>query len=115
MANKSVRKKPKNRLSRQMGENIWGRDNCPTNRKSYGPGQHGPRGIRRLSGYGVQLREKQKLKGYYGNIGERQFRNIFKEAFAQKGDTSENLLILLESRLDASRIQIEFCCNCFCC
>ena len=101
MANKSVRKKPKNRLSRQMGENIWGRDNCPTNRKSYGPGQHGPHGIRRLSGYGVQLREKQKLKGYYGNIGERQFRNIFKEAFAQKGDTSENLLILLESRLDA--------------
>jgi len=101
MANKSVRKRPKNRLSRQMGENIWGRDNCPTNRKSYGPGQHGPRGIRRLSGYGAQLREKQKLKGYYGNIGERQFRNIFKEAFAQKGDTSENLLILLESRLDA--------------
>lgn len=101
MANKSVRKKPKDRLSRQMGENIWGRDNCSTNRKSYGPGQHGPRGIRRLSDYGVQLKEKQKLKGYYGNIGEKQFRNIFKEASAQKGDTSENLLILLESRLDA--------------
>ena len=67
-----------------MCENIWGRDNCPTNRKFYGPGQHGPHGIRRLSGYGVQLREKQKLKGYYGNIGERQFRNILKKHFHKK-------------------------------
>ena len=60
-----------------------------------------PKGVRRRSDYGVQLREKQKLKGYYGNIGEKQFRNIFKEAAASKGDTSENLLVLLESRLDA--------------
>jgi|TARA_B100001057_G_C22781744_1_gene923931 small subunit ribosomal protein S4 len=101
MANSSVRSKPKNRLSRQMGENIWGRENCPTGKRAYGPGQHGPKGVRRRSDYGVQLREKQKLKGYYGNIGEKQFRGIFKEAFAQKGDTSENLLVLLESRLDA--------------
>ena len=101
MANSSIRKKPKNKLSRQMGENIWGRENCPTANRVYGPGQHGPKGNRRRSDYGVQLREKQKLKGYYGNIGEKQFRNIFKEAFAKKGDTSENLLILLESRLDA--------------
>jgi small subunit ribosomal protein S4 len=84
-----------------MGENIWGKDNCPTNNRTYGPGQHGPKGVRRRSDYGVQLREKQKLKGYYGNIGEKQFRNIYKEAYSTKGDTSENLLIFLESRLDA--------------
>ena len=78
-----------------------GKDNCPTNNRTYGPGQHGPKGVRRRSDYGVQLREKQKLKGYYGNIGEKQFRNIYKEAYATKGDTSENLLIFLESRLDA--------------
>ena len=101
MKNRNPRNAPKNKLSRQMGENIWGKENCPTITRTYGPGQHGPRGVRRRSDYGVQLREKQKLKGYYGNIGEKQFRNIFKEAFSQKGDTSENLLILLESRLDA--------------
>jgi len=101
MPNRNPRQIPKNKLSRQMGENIWGKDNCPTNTRTYGPGQHGPKGVRRRSDYGVQLREKQKLKGYYGNIGEKQFRNIYKDAFAQKGDTSENLLILLESRLDA--------------
>lgn len=101
MKTRNPRNIPKNKLSRQMGENIWGKENCPTNSRTYGPGQHGPKGVRRRSDYGVQLREKQKLKGYYGNIGEKQFRNIFKEAFSQKGDTSENLLILLESRLDA--------------
>ena len=101
MATRNPRQQPKNKLSRQMGENIWGKDNCPTNTRTYGPGQHGPKGVRRRSDYGVQLREKQKLKGYYGNIGEKQFRNVYKDAFAQKGDTSENLLILLESRLDA--------------
>ena len=95
------RKKPKNRLSRQMGESIWGNENCPTKNRSYGPGQHGPKGVRRRSDYAFQLREKQKLKGYYGNIGEKQFRNIYKEAYVKKGDTSENLLIFLESRLDA--------------
>ena len=101
MVTRNRRQIPKNKLSRQMGENIWGKDNCPTINREYGPGQHGPKGVRRRSDYGVQLREKQKLKGYYGNIGEKQFRNIYKDAFAQKGDTSENLLILLESRLDA--------------
>ena len=70
MPNRNPRNKPKNKLSRQMGENIWGKDNCPTNNRTYGPGQHGPKGVRRRSDYGVQLREKQKLKGYYGNIGE---------------------------------------------
>ena len=101
MKTRNPRNIPKNKLSRQMGENIWDKENCPTNSRTYGPGQHGPKGVRRRSDYGVQLREKQKLKGYYGNIGENQFRNIFKEAFSQKGDTSENLLILLESRLDS--------------
>jgi small subunit ribosomal protein S4 len=100
MKKRNPRNIPKNKLSRQMGENIWGKENCPTNSRTYGPGQHGAKGVRRRSDYGVQLREKQKLKGYYGNIGEKQFRNIYKEAFSQKGDTSENLLILLESRLD---------------
>ena len=100
MKTRNPRNIPKNKLSRQMGENIWGKENCPTNSRTYGPGQHGAKGVRRRSDYGVQLREKQKLKGYYGNIGEKQFRNIYKEAFSQKGDTSENLLILLESRLD---------------
>ena len=101
MKTRNPRNIPKNKLSRQMGENIWGKENCPTNSRTYGPGQHGPKGVRRRSDYGVQHREKQKRKGYYGNIGEKQFRNIFKEAFSQKGDTSENLLILLESRLDS--------------
>ena len=101
MATRNPRQKPKNKLSRQMGENIWGKDNCPTLNRTYGPGQHGPKGVRRRSDYGVQLREKQKLKGYYGNIGEKQVRNIYKEAYTKKGDTSENLLIFLESRLDA--------------
>ena len=101
MKTRNPRNTPKNKLSRQMGENIWGKENCPTNSRTYGPGQHGAKGVRRRSDFGVQLREKQKLKGYYGNIGEKQFRNIYKEAFSQKGDTSENLLILLESRLDA--------------
>ena len=67
MPNRSPRKIPKNKLSRQMGENIWGKDNCPTNNRTYGPGQHGAKGVRRRSDYGVQLREKQKLKGYYGH------------------------------------------------
>ena len=88
MKTRNPRNLPKNKLSRQMGENIWGKENCPTNSRTYGPGQHGAKGVRRRSDYGVQLREKQ-------------FRNIYKEAFSQKGDTSENLLILLESRLDA--------------
>ena len=101
MVTRNPRQKPKNKLSRQMGENIWGKDNCPTLNRTYGPGQHGPKGVRRRSDYGVQPREKQKLKGYYGNIGEKQFRNIYKEAYSKKGDTSENLLIFLESRLDA--------------
>ena len=91
-----------------MGENIWGRENCPTGKRAYGPGQHGPKGVRRRSDYGVQLREKQKLKGYYGNITEKQFKKIFKEAERIKGDTSENLIGLLERRLDAIVYRAKF-------
>src|SRR6201999_1783674 len=72
----------------------------PVNKRSYGPGQHGQRRAKKLSDYGTQLREKQKLKGYYGNITERQFRKIYAEAARRKGDTGENLIGILESRLD---------------
>ncbi|MEE8371954.1 MAG: 30S ribosomal protein S4, partial [Sphingomonadales bacterium] len=85
----------------RMGENIWGRPRSPVNRRDYGPGQHGFRRRSKLSDFGVQLKAKQKLKGYYGNILEKQFRNIYKEAVRRKGDTGENLIGLLESRLDA--------------
>lgn len=90
----------KYKICRQLGENLWGRDKCPTNKTPTGPGQHGAR-RKRLTPYGIQLREKQKLKGYYGNISEKQFRIIFEKASKIKGDTSENLVGLLESRLDA--------------
>ena len=101
MATRSPRQQPKNKLSRQMGENIWGKENCPTNTRTYGPGQHGPKGVRRRSDYGVQLREKQKLRVIMEILVKSNLEIYIKEAFAQKGDTSENLLILLESRLDA--------------
>ncbi len=83
-----------------MGENLWGRDKSPTNTKPTGPGMHGAR-RKKMTDYGIQLREKQKLKGYYGNVSESQFRTIYDKASRMKGDKSENLLRLLESRLDA--------------
>ncbi len=94
-----------NKICRRLGENLWGRDKCPDNLT--GPGQHGTR-RRKLTDFGIQLREKQKLKGYYGSINERQFRNIFQEASRRKGDTSENLIALLESRLDALVYRLNF-------
>jgi small subunit ribosomal protein S4 len=84
-----------------MGENIWGRPKSPVNRREYGPGQHGQRRKGKLSDFGTQLRAKQKLKGYYGNISEKQFLAVYAEASRMKGNTSENLIGLLESRLDA--------------
>jgi small subunit ribosomal protein S4 len=84
-----------------MGENIWGRPKSPINQRQYGPGQHGQRRKSKVSDFGLQLRAKQKLKGYYGNITEKQFRRIYAEADRRKGNTSENLIALLESRLDA--------------
>jgi ribosomal protein S4, bacterial/organelle type len=90
----------KYKICRQMGENLWGRDKCPTNKRPTGPGMHGAR-RKKLTDYGIQLREKQKLKGYYGNVTEKQFHRTYVEATRRKGDTSENLIGLLESRLDA--------------
>ena len=98
----------KYKIDRRMGENIWGRPKSPVNRREYGPGQHGQRRKGKLSDFGIQLRAKQKLKGYYGNISEKQFNNIYKEAVRRKGDTSEHLISLLESRLDAIVFRAKF-------
>jgi len=97
----SKRHSAKYKIDRRMGENIWGRPKSPVNKREYGPGQHGQRRRGKMSDYGAQLKAKQKLKGYYGNITEKQFRAIYKEATRQKGDTSEALIGLLERRLDA--------------
>ena len=91
-----------------MGENIWGRPKSPVNRREYGPGQHGQRRKGKLSDFGIQLRAKQKLKGYYGDLTEKQFRRIYAEAERVKGDTSENLIGLLERRLDAIVYRAKF-------
>src|ERR1700753_3705246 len=96
----SKRQEPKYKINRRLGVNLWGRPKSPLNRREYGPGQHGQR-RKKPSDYGTQLMAKQKLKGYYGNITERQFRRIYAEAARRKGDTSENLVGLLERRLDA--------------
>ena len=97
----SKRIRAKHKLDRRMGENIWGRSKSPVNNRDYGPGQHGQRRKSKLSDFGIQLRAKQKLKGYYGNILEKQFRRTYDEASRRSGDTSENLIGLLEQRLDA--------------
>jgi small subunit ribosomal protein S4 len=91
----------KYKLDRRMGQNIWGRPKSPVNRREYGPGQHGQRRKGKLSDYGVQLRAKQKLKGYYANISEKQFRGIYETAIRMKGDSGAHLIALLERRLDA--------------
>ena len=98
----------KYKLDRRMGENIWGRPKSPVNRREYGPGQHGQRRKGKLSDYGTQLRAKQKLKGYYGDISEKQFRAIYHEAVRQKGDSGANLIGLLERRLDAVVYRAKF-------
>ncbi len=104
----SKRQASKYKIDRRMGENIWGRPKSPVNRRDYGPGQHGQRRRSKLSDYGIQLQAKQKLKGYYGNITEKQFRSIFDEAVRSKGNTSENLIGLLERRLDAVVYRAKF-------
>ena len=96
----SKRESSKYKLDRRMGENIWGRPKSPVNRREYGPGQHGQRR--------KQLRAKQKLKGYYGDISEKQFRKTYDEANRMKGDTPENLIGLLEQRLDAVVYRAKF-------
>ena len=98
----------KYKIDRRMGENIWGRAKSPVNRREYGPGQHGQRRKNKLSDFGTQLRAKQKLKGYYGDLTETQFRRIYTEAERVKGDTGENLIGLLERRLDAVVYRAKF-------
>ena len=98
----------KYKLDRRMGENVFGRPKSPVNRREYGPGQHGQRRKGKLSDYGVQLRAKQKLRGYYGNISERQFRRIYQEAIRMKGDSGAHLIGLLERRLDAVVFRAKF-------
>ena len=98
----------KYKLDRRMGENLWGRPKSPVNKRSYGPGQHGQRRAKKLSDYGTQLHAKQKLKGYYGNITERQFHKYYVEAARRAGDTGENMIGLLERRLDAVVYRAKF-------
>jgi small subunit ribosomal protein S4 len=98
----------KYKIDRRMGENIWGRPKSPVNKREYGPGQHGQRRKGKMSDFGTQLRAKQKLKGYYGDLTEKQFRRIYDEAERQRGDTSELLIGLLERRLDAVVYRAKF-------
>lgn len=103
----SKRHSTKYKIDRQMGENLWGRPKSPVNKRKYGPGQHGQnRG--KLSDYGIQLRAKQKIKGYYGNLTERQFLNVYKEADRRKGDTADNMIGMLEQRLDTVIYRAKF-------
>ncbi len=104
----SKRIQAKHKLDRRMGQNIWGRPKSPVNRREYGPGQHGQRRKGKMSDFGTQLRAKQKLKGYYGNITEKQFRRYYAEAIRQRGDSGENLIGLLERRLDAVVYRSKF-------
>src|ERR1700687_373211 len=104
----SKRINAKHKIDRRLGENIWGRPKSPYNKREYGPGEHGQRRRGKLSDYGQQLRAKQKLKGYYGNITEKQFRSIYREAARLRGDTSEKLIGPLEPRLDAIVYRAKF-------
>ncbi|MDR1391275.1 MAG: 30S ribosomal protein S4 [Holosporales bacterium] len=97
----------KHKIDRRLGVNLWGRAKSPFNVRNYAPGEHG-KNKAKPSDYCIQLHAKQKLKGYYGNIGEKQFRKIYQEAARRRGDTSENLIELLERRLDAVVYRMKF-------
>ncbi|TDI68423.1 MAG: 30S ribosomal protein S4 [Alphaproteobacteria bacterium] len=103
----SKRTTSKYKIDRRLGVNLWGRPKSPYNKREYGPGEHGQRRFK-ISDYGLQLRAKQKLKGYYGNIGERRFRRYYRDAVRRRGDTGENLIGLLESRLDTAVYRLKF-------
>lgn len=103
----SKRINAKHKIDRRLGVNLWGDPTSPLNRRQTRPGQHGAAN-KKFSDYGVQLRAKQKLKGYYGNVSEKQFRKIYQEALRRKGDSSENLIQLLERRLDAVIYRMKF-------
>ncbi len=98
----------KHKIDRRLGENIWGRPKSPLNRRESRPGQHGERRVGKTSDFGQQLKAKQKLKGYYASISERQFRTIYAEASSMKGSTSEHLIGLLERRVDALVYRAKF-------
>ena len=103
----SKRINAKYKIERRLGTSLWGRAKSPFNKREYGPGQHGQnRG--KPTDYGVQLRAKQRLKGYYGNVSEKQLRKYYAEAIRRKGDSSENLVGILESRLDAVVYRMKF-------
>jgi small subunit ribosomal protein S4 len=104
----SKRQSAKYKIDRRMGENIWGRPKSPVNQRSYGPGQHGQRRKSKVSDFGLQLRAKQKLKGYYGNLTEKQFARTYVEAARRRGNTAEILVGLLECRLDALVYRAKF-------
>ncbi len=104
----SKRQNAKYKLDRRMGENIWGRPKSPVNKREYGPGQHGQRRKGKMSDFGTQLKAKQKLKGYYANLSERQFHAVYDEAVRMTGDSSENLIGLLERRLDVVVYRSKF-------
>ncbi len=104
----SKRHSAKYKIDRRMGENIWGRPKSPINQRAYGPGQHGQRRKSKVSDFGLQLRAKQKLKGYYGNLTEKQFARTYAEAARRKGNTAESLIALLEARLDAVVYRAKF-------
>jgi len=101
------RAESKYKINRRLGLNLWGRPKSPLNKRDYGPGQHGQR-RKKPTDFGTQLMAKQRLKGYYANIGERQFRRYYEEAVRRKGDTSENLIELLERRLDTVAYRMKF-------
>jgi small subunit ribosomal protein S4 len=102
------RTESKYKINRRLGVNLWGRPKSPVNKRDYGPGQHGQRRKSKPSDFNIQLMAKQRLKGYYGNIGEKQFRKYYEEAVRRRGDTSENLIELLERRLDAVVYRLKF-------
>ena len=102
------RLKSKHKVDRRLRANLWGRPKSPFNVRAYPPGQHGQIKKGKPTDYGIQLQAKQKLKAYYGNINERQFRNIYRKALAKRGDTTENLIALLESRLDTVIYRAKF-------
>ena len=104
----TTRAEAKYKIARRLGQNTWGRPKSPVNRREYGPGQHGQRRKGKPTDFGTQLKAKQKVKGYYGNISEKQFRKYYAEAIRQKGSSSENLVGLLERRLDAVVYRAKF-------
>ena len=98
----------KHKVDRRLKVNLWGRPKSPFNSRNYPPGQHGKAKKGRLSDYGTQLEAKQKMKFYYGNMNERQFRNVYRKAIQKKGNTTENLVGFLERRLDTVAYRAKF-------